>query len=657
MPGVQVGVGYIDIKPDMSGFSRQLKTEVGRGVSAAGADAGKSLKTSLAGAAKGAAAAFGAAFAAVKITDFLGSAVDAASNLNESLSKSNAVFKGSGAGIEAWAKTAADNIGLSKQAALEAAGGFGNMFIQLGIGTDQAARMSEKIVELGVDFRSFTNAKIEDVLAAQSAAFRGEYDSLQKFLPLISAATVEQRALALTGKRTTKELTAQDKALAVNALMFEGAGDAAGDYKRTQDSLANQQQETSAKWEDAKAQLGEGLIPVMKSLAEILNNEIIPAFKTLFLSEGADPTGWAATIRDVIGDTVGFLFRAFADLSRVVATVISAFPGGWGEGAADNLRNVADGADEAAVRLHASTGELLAWNAADAGTPASVFGAAVKGWLPDLKTSTGLIKGSAAALRELGKAGRDAAAGERDVRDARADLAKLLATGAVDEEKVADARRSLADATRSLASANRNLADVQEDYNEAAAAAGILGTDTALEALEDASDGLADAKDGVASAAEREADAQKELREALAGDPEYQDKLAAARDRVADATDKVATNTDALAKLTPSLTGAMDGTTGAFDRATGAADKFNTELGYTQEQIQELLDLTGGDPTVLDPLLSGLLSGSPTPPTAPTTPAAQTGAPGSTKTVQVDMTVLGPAPDPGLLGKAIAWVI
>jgi hypothetical protein len=642
---VQVGVGYVDIKPDLSGFSRQLKSEVDRGVSAAGAAAGKSLKASLGSAMKGAAAGF----VAVGVTNFFGGAIDAASSFNETLSKSNAVFKGSAAGVEAWAKGAADNIGLSTRAALDAASGFGNMFVQLGIGGTDAARMSERIVELGVDLRSFSNANIEDVLAAQSAAFRGEYDSVQRFLPLINAATVEQRALALTGKRTTKELTAQDKALAVNALMFEGAGDAVGDYDRTQDSLANQQQKTTALWEDAKVELGTGLIPVMQGLAGVLNDHLIPAFKTLFLSEGADPTGWAATIRDVIGDTVGFLFQAFADISRVVATIVSAIPGGWGEGAADNLRAVADSADGAAVNLHASTAELLAWDAAAKDAKPALLALMPKGWLPELKGVTAGTKDSAAALRDHAKASRDAAAAERDLRDAKKDLAKLIADGPVDEEKVADARRSLAEATRSAAAANRSLADAQEEYDEAKAAADILGTDTALETLEDASDNLADAHDGVASAVEREAEAQRELREAQAGDPEYQDKLADARDRVADADDKVATSITKIGDAAKIATPLVAGLNGELKAMTlGQANEIGAFiLGAPEPNIPPNVPL-------YQPA-AGTGGGS----FGPSIPQINIGniAPRPSTTVQVDMTVLGPAPDPGLLGKAIAWAL
>jgi hypothetical protein len=67
-----------------------------------------------------------------KVTGFIGDSIDAASDLNEVMSKTNAVFKGNAAEITAWAAGGAKDFGLSKRAALDAASGFGNMFDQLG---------------------------------------------------------------------------------------------------------------------------------------------------------------------------------------------------------------------------------------------------------------------------------------------------------------------------------------------------------------------------------------------------------------------------------------------------------------------------------------------------------------------------------------------
>jgi hypothetical protein len=206
-------------------------------------------------------------FAGIPIAAAMGMAVNAASDLNETLSKSNTVFGSAAKEVENWADTASDSFGQSKREALGAASSFGNLFVQLGVGADQAADMSIEMTELASDFASFHNADITEVIDAQTAAFRGEYDALQRFVPTINAATVEQEALAMTGKRLTSELTAQEKALAVQKLMLDGAGDALGDFDRTADSAANQLRTARAAMEDASAEIGTALLPIVADLA------------------------------------------------------------------------------------------------------------------------------------------------------------------------------------------------------------------------------------------------------------------------------------------------------------------------------------------------------------------------------------------------------
>lgn len=196
-------------------------------------------------------------------------ATEKATGLAEAQSKSNTIFGESQGAINDWARGAVRDFGQTERGALDAAGSFGNMFDQLGIGSAQAAQMSMSITELASDFASFHNADITQVLDAQSAAFRGEYDALQRFLPLINAAAVEQKAMAMTGKENAKELTAQEKALAVYELMLEGAGQAAGDFDRTAFGLANTQRQATAAWEEAEIVLGQRLAPAQKAALDL----------------------------------------------------------------------------------------------------------------------------------------------------------------------------------------------------------------------------------------------------------------------------------------------------------------------------------------------------------------------------------------------------
>ena len=252
-----------------------------------------------------------------------------AGDFGESFSKMETVFGASAKDIDKWSKTSAAAMGLSRKEAIDAAGTFGNMFTQLGIATPQAAAMSTEMIQLAADLGSFHNADITDVIDAQSSAFRGEYDALQRYIPTINAAAVEQKALQMTGKETTKELTLQEKALAVQALMMAGAGQATGDFERTADSAANKQRTLTAEFKNAATELGTNLMPIgqkilgwVTTLAEKFGG-LSPTMQTTILVVA----GVAAAIGPLV-TVVGALSLAFAFLAAnpivlVIAAIVA----------------------------------------------------------------------------------------------------------------------------------------------------------------------------------------------------------------------------------------------------------------------------------------------------------------------------------------------
>lgn len=190
------------------------------------------------------------------------SATNAASDLNETVNKAGVIFGKNFASMDKWAQGAATSLGMSRQAALDAAAGFGDMFSQIGFASGEASKMSRSVVQMSADLGSFNNLDTADVADRISAAFRGEYDSLQKVIPNINAARVEHEALAATGKKTAKELTAAEKATAVLAIVQKDGARAMGDFAKTSDGAANAEKILAAKTEDVKARFGQALLPV-----------------------------------------------------------------------------------------------------------------------------------------------------------------------------------------------------------------------------------------------------------------------------------------------------------------------------------------------------------------------------------------------------------
>jgi hypothetical protein len=215
--------------------------------------------------------------------------IGGASDLNETVAKTDVVFGSSAQQIHTWGKNAETSMGMSQQAAESNAGSLGLLFTQVGFNSKAAADMSTSWVKLAADLGSFNNADPTEILMAMSSATRGEYDALQQFVPMINAATVETKALTMTGKANAKMLNEQDKALAINALMFEQTGKAQGDFARTQDSVANQAKIAQAQLENSAASIGSFFLPKIAAVAQVITGDVIPTVREMGSVFGALP--------------------------------------------------------------------------------------------------------------------------------------------------------------------------------------------------------------------------------------------------------------------------------------------------------------------------------------------------------------------------------
>jgi len=310
-------VGYLRL--DTSGVGqgiRQAQRDIRAGLAGMDGDAdqagrrvsGAFSRTFMAGI-RQVGAGIAGAFAVGKIVDWFRGAIDAASSANEIFSKATVIFGRNADAMREWATGAVRNLGMSSAAAIDAAAGFGDMFLQLGFGELRAAEMSRSVVQLAADFGSFNNLGTEDVLERIAAGFRGEYDSLQKLIPNISAARVEQEAMAATGKKSAQALTAQEKAAAVLAIVTKDGSRAMGDFARTADSTANVQKQTSAAAQELAVKVGNMLLPAYTALVRFGRDQVIP-----FLSGTADVAHDAVVALGPLASAVGAVVSGFREL-------------------------------------------------------------------------------------------------------------------------------------------------------------------------------------------------------------------------------------------------------------------------------------------------------------------------------------------------------
>lgn len=274
----ELAVGYVTLLPSAKGFGAGVAKELD-GVQGIGQEVGQETGKKFSsgfGSKLKVAAAVGAAFAAVKAKDFIGDAIGAASDLEESTSKVQQVFGDQAGAIQDFASDAATSLGQSRQQALEAAGTFGNLFTSLGLTQDAAAGMSTDVVTLASDLASFNNLAPEEALDKLRAGLTGEMEPLKALGVAFGAADVEAKALAMGLGDANGEISEAAKVQARMALITEKTANAQGDFARTSDGLANRQRIANAQFEDAKAKIGNALLPAMTALMGFVTTKLIP---------------------------------------------------------------------------------------------------------------------------------------------------------------------------------------------------------------------------------------------------------------------------------------------------------------------------------------------------------------------------------------------
>lgn len=221
------------------------------------------------------------------------SLVDAASNLEESQSKVNVVFGQSSQAVTDFAANAASSMGISKQAALEATGTYGNLLQAFGVAQPAAVEMSTKLVQLAGDLASFNNTSIDDAIQALRSGLSGETEPLKRFGVAINDARMKQEALNMglyDGKGT---LDTYAKTQAAYALILKDTSLAQGDYARTADGVANTQRSLAAEFANVKAELGTALLPLYKQFLGFLQDSIMPKLKEFNRILGEEGAGAA----------------------------------------------------------------------------------------------------------------------------------------------------------------------------------------------------------------------------------------------------------------------------------------------------------------------------------------------------------------------------
>jgi methyl-accepting chemotaxis protein len=260
---------------------------------------------------------FAQVFSAVVVVNELRKMTDAASNLEQAIGGTAAIFGRSSRVIDDFARTSAQSFGISERAARELTSQIGGLLSGLGFTQTEAANTSVKLAQLGADLAATFGGRPEEAVQALGAALRGEFDPLERFGISLRQSAINAKAVELGLAESTAKVDDNARAQAALALITEQSAGAQGQFGREAETAAGKQARFTAELENQRAKIGEVLIPVFTTLISLVGGAVdvfadMPApiqgavVALIALAAVAGPVGNAV---GAVKDLTGFLGR------------------------------------------------------------------------------------------------------------------------------------------------------------------------------------------------------------------------------------------------------------------------------------------------------------------------------------------------------------
>lgn len=218
-------------------------------------------------------AAVGATVVVGAIAAIAKEAGQAASALEQATGSVESVYGSQAGAVMDLAEGAATAVGLSTSAYAEMASVLGAQLKNMGVAENELIGTTDNLITMGADLAATFGGTTAEAVGALGSLFRGEADPIERYGVTIKQADVNARvaAMGLDGLEGSALRTAETQARL--ALLTEQTASSTGQFARETDTAAVSQQIANATMEDAKAALGEGLLPLM-----VLASQAIAAF-------------------------------------------------------------------------------------------------------------------------------------------------------------------------------------------------------------------------------------------------------------------------------------------------------------------------------------------------------------------------------------------
>lgn len=229
-------------------------------------DATGGIENSFSSMLKNVAGMFSAAKIGQALLEWGKAAVDTASDLQEVQNVVDTVFGDGAAQIEAWAKKAGTQFGLTELQAKKFTSTMGAMLSSSGLAGDQIVSMSTDLAGLAADMASFYNLDFDTAFDKIRAGISGETMPLKQLGINMSVANLNAFALAQGLEKTYDQMDQGEQTMLRYQYLLQATSNAQGDFEKTSGGFANAQRRIESSIETINTVVGNFLLDPLQKL-------------------------------------------------------------------------------------------------------------------------------------------------------------------------------------------------------------------------------------------------------------------------------------------------------------------------------------------------------------------------------------------------------
>jgi phage-related protein len=249
----------------------------------------------------------------------------AASDLEQATGAVGQVFGEMAPDIMEWAEGMAA-YGLSTAQAAQAAAIMGASLTNAGIPMEATAEITTQLIELGADMAAVFGGTVPQAVGALGAALRGEFDSLERYGITLTADAVAAEAMALSSSGVTFASEQQAKAVATLSLIQQQSTEILGAAAEESDTMAASTQQLKAEITNLAAAIGGPLNAVLGPLIGFLADLVGGLTNAITESEILTAvTDALAAIMETLADILDPVVANALDKLQDILTTLSDF--------------------------------------------------------------------------------------------------------------------------------------------------------------------------------------------------------------------------------------------------------------------------------------------------------------------------------------------